>query len=99
MTSAAAAAAPTAVDDVTAALPKRTPHTLSPPHTRLPSPPPPACLQVVRAAASAKSEHRGGLCFLAKLGIRIGKACGTLVGGPGGGGAHIYRLMPPEKTH
>ncbi|KAJ9515273.1 hypothetical protein QJQ45_002410 [Haematococcus lacustris] len=31
---------------------------------------------VIRAAASARSQHSGPLCFLAKLGIRIGSGCG-----------------------
>ncbi len=30
-------------------------------------------LAVVRAAAVTRSEHRGGLCFLAHLGINVGK--------------------------
>lgn len=28
---------------------------------------------VIRAAAVTRSEHRGGLCFLAHLGINVGK--------------------------
>ena len=32
---------------------------------------------IIRAAASAHSQHSGGICFLAKLGIRIGKGCGA----------------------
>ncbi len=37
---------------------------------------------IIRAAASAHSQHSGGLCFLAKLGIRIGKGCGAPQVGP-----------------
>ncbi|GFR48484.1 hypothetical protein Agub_g10380, partial [Astrephomene gubernaculifera] len=31
---------------------------------------------VIRAAAVTRSEHRGGLCFLAHLGINVGEGCG-----------------------
>ncbi|GLI64941.1 hypothetical protein VaNZ11_008342, partial [Volvox africanus] len=31
---------------------------------------------VIRAAAVTRSEHRGGLCFLAHLGINVGPGCG-----------------------
>mmetsp|Transcript_25533 Transcript_25533/g.55588 ORF Transcript_25533/g.55588 Transcript_25533/m.55588 type:complete len:492 (-) Transcript_25533:568-2043(-) len=34
-------------------------------------------ITIVRAAASARHQHRGPLCFLSNLGIRIGKGCGT----------------------
>lgn len=30
-------------------------------------------IAIIRAAAATRSEHRGGLCFLAKLGIWVGK--------------------------
>ncbi|PNH02873.1 hypothetical protein TSOC_011114, partial [Tetrabaena socialis] len=35
---------------------------------------------VFRAAAVTRSEHRGGLCFLAHLGINVGKGCGLVRG-------------------
>ncbi|WIA19860.1 hypothetical protein OEZ85_005763 [Tetradesmus obliquus] len=34
-------------------------------------------IAVVRAAASARGEQKGALCFLSKLGIQIGEGCGT----------------------
>jgi hypothetical protein len=34
-------------------------------------------IAVVRAAASARGEQKGALCFLSKLGIQIGEGCGA----------------------
>lgn len=50
-------------------------------------------IAVVRAAAVTRSEHRGGLCFLAHLGITVGKGCGIVVRMQDKAGAELGALL------
>eukprot|EP00798_Chlamydomonas_sp_ICE-L_P015539 gene15539-21631_t len=55
-------------------------------------------IAIIRAAASARSQHGGGTCFLAKLGIRVGKGCGT--GLSGAAGEELAAILDkPQRIH
>eukprot|EP00879_Flechtneria_rotunda_P002655 GHRR01002859.1.p1 GENE.GHRR01002859.1~~GHRR01002859.1.p1 ORF type:complete len:477 (+),score=206.58 GHRR01002859.1:283-1713(+) len=50
-------------------------------------------IAVVRAAASTQDEHKGALCFFAKLGIQIGEGCGSTLAGGGSSASVVSQAL------